>query len=32
MTTNTATLAGGCIWGVQDLIREATTVESSRHD
>jgi peptide-methionine (S)-S-oxide reductase len=30
MTTNTAILAGGCFWGLQDLIRELPGVESTR--
>ena len=30
MTTNTAILAGGCFWGVQDLIRLLPGVESTR--
>jgi peptide-methionine (S)-S-oxide reductase len=30
MTTNTAILAGGCFWGVQDLIRELPGVISTR--
>jgi len=30
MTTNTAILAGGCFWGVQDLIRALPGVVSTR--
>ena len=30
MTTNTAILAGGCFWGIQDLIRLLPGVESTR--
>jgi peptide-methionine (S)-S-oxide reductase len=30
MTTNTAILAGGCFWGIQDLIRRLPGVESTR--
>jgi peptide-methionine (S)-S-oxide reductase len=30
MTTNTAILAGGCFWGLQDLIRLLPGVDSSR--
>lgn len=30
MTTETATLAGGCFWGMQDLIRRAPGVVSTR--
>ena len=30
MTTKTAILAGGCFWGVQDLIRRLPGVESTR--
>src|ERR1700747_1989585 len=29
-TTNTAILAGGCFWGIQDLIRALPGVESTR--
>ena len=30
MTTKTAILAGGCFWGIQDLIRALPGVESTR--
>ena len=30
MTTETAILAGGCFWGMQDLIRKLPGVESTR--
>jgi peptide-methionine (S)-S-oxide reductase len=30
MTTETAILAGGCFWGVQDLVRRQTGVVSTR--
>ncbi len=30
MTTETATLAGGCFWGMQDLIRKMDGVISTR--
>ena len=30
MTTKTAILAGGCFWGMQDLIRTLPGVESTR--
>ena len=30
MTTETATLAGGCFWGMQDLIRKMDGVSSTR--
>ena len=30
MTTKTAILAGGCFWGLQDLIRLLPRVESTR--
>jgi peptide-methionine (S)-S-oxide reductase len=30
MTTKSAILAGGCFWGMQDLIRELPGVESTR--
>ena len=30
MTTKTAILAGGCFWGIQDLIRQLPGVETTR--